>query len=48
MNHRLVKEVIHVTDWVFEGSVEVMRIVLDAEEARIERERQEQQHQYEE
>lgn len=25
------------TDWVFEGSVEVMRIVLDAEEARIER-----------
>ena len=35
------------TDWVFEGSVEVMRIVLDAEEARIERERQE-QHQDEE
>lgn len=34
------------TDWVFEGSVEVMRIVLDAEVARAER--QEQQHQDEE
>lgn len=36
------------TDAYFEASIEVMRIVLDAEEERIERERQEQQQHHEE